>query len=163
MWWQCIVPVCIYESVLECVIHIYDFSPLAGVKGTLRSIPCLLMPQLLMWPGHQQPWYWLCRMIKLLFYQKDFCYLWYFSVEKWFKIHSTYLYPHSNEVQKVGVLIMFFEKETILPCSELPCVQFCAVVMCIIEVNTMAADALALCVTGALTCGINGRLSARLQ
>ena len=29
--------------------------------GLTRSISCLLMPWLLTSPGHQHPWYWLCR------------------------------------------------------------------------------------------------------
>ena len=32
--------------------------------GLTRSISWLLMPWLLMSPGHQQPWYWLCRICR---------------------------------------------------------------------------------------------------
>ena len=33
--------------------------------GLTRSISWLLMPWLLTSPGHQQPWYWLCRLCRL--------------------------------------------------------------------------------------------------
>ena len=36
--------------------------------GLTRSISWLLMPWLLTSPGHQQPWYWLCRIGRLLSY-----------------------------------------------------------------------------------------------
>ena len=50
--------------------------------GLTRSISWLLMPWLLTSPGHQQPWYWLCRMGWLLSYlRKDFNYLCHISVE----------------------------------------------------------------------------------
>ena len=32
--------------------------------GLTRSISCLLMPWLLASPGHQQPYYWLCRYVE---------------------------------------------------------------------------------------------------
>ena len=32
--------------------------------GLTRSISWLLLPWLLMSPGHQQPWYWLCRICR---------------------------------------------------------------------------------------------------
>ena len=38
-----------------------------------RSLSWFLMPWLLESPGHQHPWYWLCRIGKSLFYlKKDF-------------------------------------------------------------------------------------------
>ena len=41
--------------------------------GLTRSISWLLMPWLLASPGHQQPWYWLCRTGRSLSYlRKDF-------------------------------------------------------------------------------------------
>ena len=44
--------------------------------GLTRSISWLLMPWLLTSPGHQQPWYWLCRIGRFLSYlRKDFSYL----------------------------------------------------------------------------------------
>ena len=55
--------------------------------GLPRSISWLLMPWLLMSPGHQQPWYWLYR-ISWSFYclRKDFEYLCHINVEKWHKM-----------------------------------------------------------------------------
>ena len=52
-----------------------------------RSISWLLMPWLLASPGHQQPWYWLCKKGKSWFHtRKDFNYLWHVSVEEWHKM-----------------------------------------------------------------------------
>ena len=52
-----------------------------------RSISWLLMPWLLISPGHQQPWFWLCRIGRLLSYlRKDFKYLRHINVEKWHKM-----------------------------------------------------------------------------
>ena len=36
--------------------------------GLTRSISWLLMPWLLTWPGHQQPWYWLYRICRSFSY-----------------------------------------------------------------------------------------------
>ena len=53
--------------------------------GLTRSIPWLLMPWLLTPPGHQQPWYWLCRICKSWSYsRKDFKYL--CHMEWWHKM-----------------------------------------------------------------------------
>ena len=55
--------------------------------GLTRSISWLLMPWLLTSTGHQQPWYWLCRIGRFLSYlRKDFNYLRHISVEKWHKM-----------------------------------------------------------------------------
>ena len=55
--------------------------------GLTRSISWLLMPWLLTSPGHQQPWYWLCRIGSFLSYlRKDFNYLRRINVEKWHKM-----------------------------------------------------------------------------
>ena len=55
--------------------------------GLTRSISWLQMPWLLMSPGHQQPWYWLCRISRFMSYlRKDFNYLRRINVEKWHKI-----------------------------------------------------------------------------
>ena len=52
-----------------------------------RSISWLLMPWLLTSPGHQQPWYWLCRIGRLLsYFRKAFNYLRRINVEKWHKM-----------------------------------------------------------------------------
>ena len=55
--------------------------------GLTRSISWLLMPWLLTSPGHQQPWYWLCRIGRFLScLRKDFNYLRRINVEKWYKM-----------------------------------------------------------------------------
>ena len=55
--------------------------------GLTRSISWLLMPWLLPSPGHQKPWYWLCRIGGFLSYlRKDFKYLRRINVEKWHKM-----------------------------------------------------------------------------
>ena len=51
--------------------------------GLTRSISWLLMPWLLASPGHQQPWYGLCRIGRSLFYlRKGFNNLCHFNVEE---------------------------------------------------------------------------------
>ena len=55
--------------------------------GLTRSISWLLMAWLLTSPGHQQPWYWLCRIGRCLSYlKKDLNYLRRINVEKWHKM-----------------------------------------------------------------------------
>ena len=55
--------------------------------GLTRSISWLLMPWPLASPGHQQPWYWLCKIGKSWsFTRRDFNYLWHVSVEEWHTI-----------------------------------------------------------------------------
>ena len=55
--------------------------------GLTRSISWLLMPWLLTSPGHQQPWYWLCRIGRFLSYMRKDCnYLRRINVEKWHKM-----------------------------------------------------------------------------
>ena len=50
--------------------------------GLTRSISWLLMPWLLTSPGHQQPWYWQCRICKSWSYlRKDFKHLRHTNVE----------------------------------------------------------------------------------
>ena len=51
--------------------------------GLTRSISWLLMSWLLVSPGHQQPWYWLCRMGRSLsFLMKDFNHLCHINMEE---------------------------------------------------------------------------------
>ena len=55
--------------------------------GLTRSISWLLMPWLLTSPGHQQPWYWLCRIGRFLScVRKDFNYLRRIKVAIWHKM-----------------------------------------------------------------------------
>ena len=63
--------------------------------GLTRSISWLLMPRLLTSPGHQQPWYWLCRIGRFLSYlRKDLKYLRRINVGKW---HKIYVYVPSEK------------------------------------------------------------------
>ena len=58
-----------------------------SILGLTRSISWLLMPWLLTSPGHQQPWYWLCKIGRFLSYlRKDFNYLCRINVEIWHKM-----------------------------------------------------------------------------
>ena len=58
-----------------------------GYLGLTRSISWLMMPWHLTSPGHQQPWYWLCRISSFLSYlRKDFNYLRRINMEKWHKM-----------------------------------------------------------------------------
>ena len=62
-----------------------------------RSISWLLMPWLLMSPGHQQQWYWLCRIGRSLSYlRKDFNYQCHINVEECIKCKYMYLFPLKN-------------------------------------------------------------------
>ena len=69
----------IHSSSLDTVIiRKLAFQAMQHNAGTeiTESISWLLIPKLLVAPGHQQPWYWLCRIIK--YYsstRKDFNYL----------------------------------------------------------------------------------------
>ena len=52
-----------------------------------RSISWLLMPWLLASPGHQQPWYWLCRIGRSLSYsRRNFSHLCHIGMEEWHKM-----------------------------------------------------------------------------
>ena len=55
--------------------------------GLTRSISWLLMSWLLASPGHQQPWYWLCRIGRSLSYlRKDINHQCHINVEEWHKM-----------------------------------------------------------------------------
>ena len=61
--------------------------PIPEDSGRTQPIPWLLMPWLLLSPGHQQPWHCTCRMDRSLSsIRNDFNYLHYPNVEKWYKI-----------------------------------------------------------------------------
>ena len=65
--------------------------------GSTRSISWLLMPWLFASPGHQQPWYWLCRMGRPLFYlRKDFNHLCQINKEEWHEM-QIYVYCPSEK------------------------------------------------------------------
>ena len=72
--------------------------------GLTRSISWLLMPCLLTSPGHQQPWYWLCKIYKSWFYtRKDFNYLWH-VVSVWrndIKCKCMFMFPLTTLACKV--------------------------------------------------------------
>ena len=71
--------------------------------GLIMSISWLLMPWLLASPGHQQPWYWLCRICRSLSYSKrNFNYLCLISVEKWHRIWI-YFYVLSEKIARKGL------------------------------------------------------------
>ena len=58
-----------------------------GLNVLTRSISWLLMPWLLASPGHQQPWYWLCRIGRSFSYsRRNFNYTCFISVEEWHKM-----------------------------------------------------------------------------
>ena len=56
-------------------------------RGLISSILWLLMPWLLLLPGHQQPWYWLCEIGKSWYFlRKDANCLCHVNVEDWHKM-----------------------------------------------------------------------------
>ena len=93
-WW----PLCSGRKGLESRLNfpqikvwIFNLSTLnvrgPSYLGLTRSISWLLMPWLLTSPGHQQPWYWLCRRGRFLSYLgKNFNYLRRINVAKWHKM-----------------------------------------------------------------------------
>ena len=86
-WWYCsraeVTPVKLECDSMDLTLNVRGPSYLS----LTRSISWLLMPWLLTSPGHQQPWYWLCRMGRFLSYlRKDFNYLRHTNVEKWHKM-----------------------------------------------------------------------------
>ena len=88
----------ITSEVTQQTMHIKILTLFNGIYLTLnmrglsylrltRSISCLLMRWLLTSPGHQQPWYWLCRISGFWSYlRKDFKYLRSINLEKWHKM-----------------------------------------------------------------------------
>ena len=56
-----------------------------------------LIPWLLPSPGHQQPWYWLCKLGRSLSYmRKDFNYICHINEEEWHKI-KIHVYTSSEK------------------------------------------------------------------
>ena len=65
------------------------------------------MPWLLLLPGPQQPWCWLCRIGRSLSYLKrDFNYLCHVNVEEWHKMYISVFSPLKNFACK-GSMIIF--------------------------------------------------------
>ena len=76
---------CIHHGLYQDTLTLNVRGP--SYLGLTRSISWLLMPWLLTSPGHQQPWYWLCRIGRFLSYlKKDFNYLRRINVAKWHKM-----------------------------------------------------------------------------
>ena len=77
--------------------------------GLTRSISLLLMSWLLTLLGHQQPWYWLCRMGRSLSYlRKYFNHPCHINVEEWHKnanIHMFYVPAEKFSMKRVNYLI----------------------------------------------------------
>ena len=84
-WQHSCQPIIIYVRLLLlanrdglCQQHqpLYMTSVHSSYLGLTRSISWLLMPWLLTSPGHQQPWYWLCKICRSWSYlSKDSKYL----------------------------------------------------------------------------------------
>ena len=58
-------PINMTGGALPCNLDLSGDEP--DIFQEIRPLPCLLMPWLLMLPGHQQPWYWLWIIVRLLF------------------------------------------------------------------------------------------------
>ena len=64
------------------------------------------MPWLLASPGHQQPWYWLCKIGKSWSYtKKDFNSLWHVSVEEW-RCKYMFMFPLKKIARKELIFTM---------------------------------------------------------
>ena len=70
-----------------------------GLNELNRSISLLPMPWLLVLPGHQQPWYSLCRIGRSImsYMRKDFNYLCLINVEQWYKMWIYIFYVSSEK------------------------------------------------------------------
>ena len=55
-----------FSSILRLNWNINPSGAEMEYSGQARSMPWQLMPWLLMSPGRQQPWYWLCRINRFL-------------------------------------------------------------------------------------------------
>ena len=82
------------------VLHSYlGIVKTFNVRGTsyldlTRSISWLLKPWLLTSPGHQQPYYWLCRICRSWSYLgKDFKYMCHINEELWHKMWIYVYFP----------------------------------------------------------------------
>ena len=74
------VPELLYSSPHHSLLTLNVQGP--SYLGLTRSISWLLMSWLLMPKGHQQPWYWLCRICKSWsYFRKEFKYLCHINVE----------------------------------------------------------------------------------
>ena len=59
------------------------------------------MSWLLASPGHQQPWYWLCRMGRSLSYlRKDINHLCHINVAEWQNVNICFMFPLKNLARK---------------------------------------------------------------
>ena len=75
LWWHQVIT-CINTLLLTLNVRVPSFL------GLTRSISWLMMPWLPTSPGHQQPWFWLCRICRSWCYlRKNFIYLCYINVE----------------------------------------------------------------------------------
>ena len=74
-------------------------------SGRTRSISWLLMPWLLMSPGHQPSWYWPCKIGRTLASMRsDFNHLWCVSVKKSYKLQTYFcVTPKYCSTQSVNV------------------------------------------------------------
>ena len=77
-WWLVYWRIYVSPSLNELTLSVRGPSYL----GLTRSISWLLMPWLLTSPGHQQSWYWLCRIGRFVTYLRtNFNYLCHINVE----------------------------------------------------------------------------------
>ena len=76
-------------------------------SGSTKSVSWLLMPWFPASPGHQHPWYWLCRMGNYLSHlRKDFNYLCYASVVEWHQLLIHFYVSHRKfSKQRVDCLL----------------------------------------------------------
>ena len=97
-----------------------------GFPQWTRSISLLLMPWLLSSPGHQQPWYWLCRIASSLTYlRKNFNYLCHINAEEWHKIWI-YVYVLSEKFRMqilkfFSYSLILFQSRVLEGCSSCRC------------------------------------------
>ena len=82
------------------------------------------MPWLLASPGHQQPWYWWCRIGRSLSYsRRNFNYLCLISVEEWHKMWIyVYVISEKNSTKRVNIEAPASRSFTLkVPCDFMRC------------------------------------------
>ena len=82
-----------------------------GYSGLTKLISWLLLPWLLASSGHQHPWYWLCRTVKLLSYmRKDVNYLCHVSQDEWYELYMFLI--NSSARKRFKILLKYKQSKT---------------------------------------------------
>ena len=108
------------DLTIRCLIRYWNRALVFRLEhsGRNRSLSWLLMPRLLMSPSHQQYWYWLCRIKKIIaLHEAEFqvpkCP---FCTEKWRKILITLIYTSQNNSACKSLIHQYLSKYAYQSC-----------------------------------------------